>query len=263
MDAISKPPWLKIKLPQGEKFGSVKATLQMHGLVTVCEEAHCPNIAECWGSGTATFMVLGDTCTRGCRFCAVKKEAMGAPHFAQCIRTMKKVNPGVIVEVLIPDFRGDEECIRTIADAKPHVIGQNLETVKRLQAIARDRRANYEQTLGVLRAVKELDASIYTKSAVMLGLGESEEEVCEAMEDLRAVGCDIFYMGQYLRPSARHLEVKEYVSPEKFERLKRIGEEKGFLYVAAGPFVRSSYKAGEYFMQSLVERGKVGVEYAH
>ena len=281
------PEWLTIKPASTEKYADVKRSVSELGLHTVCVEAHCPNITECWGSGTATFMVLGDKCTRGCRFCAVQKSAMGikvderepaklavvikewgldyviitsvcrddlqdqgSGHFASCVTEIKKACPGTVVEVLIPDFRNEPECLKKIIDAKPEVIGHNIETVERLTPLVRDRRASYRQSLAVLKKIKELDATRYTKSAIMLGLGEAEEEVTTAMNDLRAAGVDFLAVGQYLRPSPYHAEVKEYVTPEKFDFYKRKGLEMGFAYVAAGPFVRSSYKAGEYFVTS-------------
>jgi len=289
-----KPEWLKIRLPSGEsvqKYAGVKETLKGLGLVTVCEEALCPNINECWGVGTATFMVMGDTCTRGCKFCNVKTAAIGrrldkeepsklaqaikewglkyvvitsvdrddlpdqgAGHFAECIREIKKQRPETIVEVLIPDFRGEASCLDKIIEAKPDVIAHNIETVKELQSAVRDRRANYEQSLFVLNYVKMRSQEIFTKSSIMLGLGESDEQLLEAMDDLREGGVDILTLGQYLRPSSWHLEVKEFVKPEKFGVLKEIGEKKGFAFVAAGPFVRSSYKAGEFFIENMIEK---------
>jgi lipoic acid synthetase len=291
-----KPDWLKVRLPTGEglhKYGGIRETLKGMGLVTVCEEALCPNINECWGSGTATFMVMGDTCTRGCKFCNVKTAAngqkldplepekiakavkewglkyivvtsvdrddladQGAGHFAECIREIKKQRPETIVEVLIPDFRGNEKCIDTIIEAKPDVIAHNIETVKELQSSVRDRRANYEQSLSVLRHVKKNAPEIFTKSSIMLGLGETDSQLFEAMDDLRKNNVDILTLGQYLRPSSWHLEVKEFVRPEKFAQLKEIGEQRGFAFVAAGPFVRSSYKAGEFFVQNIIEKRK-------
>jgi lipoyl synthase len=261
------------------------------GLHTVCEEAHCPNIAECWGGGTATFMLLGDMCTRGCRFCAVKSgnpsmlvdelepvkiaialqrmklsyvvltsvdrddlEDGGASHFAQTIIETRKLNPDMIIEVLTPDFQGDLDSIRKVAAARPDVFAHNIETVQRLQAKARDRRASYEQSLGVLRAIKELDPSIYTKSSIMLGIGESDKEVVEAMKDLRRIDVDILAIGQYLRPSSWHMKVEEYIHPQKFEEFRKIGESLGFRFVAAGPLVRTSYRAGEYFVEKLIRR---------
>ena len=293
-----KPEWLKVRLPSGEgigRYAGVKGTLKGMGLVTVCEEALCPNINECWGGGTATFMVMGDTCTRGCRFCNVKTAAkgkmldreepaklakaikewglkyvvitsvdrddiedQGAGHFAECIREIKKQRPETIVEVLIPDFRGDEKCIDKIIEARPDVIAHNIETVKGLQISVRDRRANYEQSLSVLSYVKKKNPEIFTKSSIMLGLGENDAQLFEAMDDLRKNDVDILTLGQYLRPSSWHLEVKEFVRPEKFAMLKEIGEKKGFAFVAAGPFVRSSYKAGEFFIENIIDKRKSG-----
>ena len=289
-----KPEWLKIHLPKGEaigKYAGVHSTLKGLGLVTVCEEALCPNINECWGGGTATFMVMGDTCTRGCRFCNVKTAAIGrkldeeepsklaqaikewglkyvvvtsvdrddlpdqgAGHFAECIREIKKQRPETIVEVLIPDFRGDAGCIDKIIGAKPDVIAHNIETVRELQGSVRDRRANYEQSLFVLKYVKKTAPAIFTKSSIMLGLGESDAQLNQAMDDLRANDVDILTLGQYLRPSSWHLEVKEFVKPEKFAQLKEVGGQKGFAFVAAGPFVRSSYRAGEFFIENIIEK---------
>ena len=283
-----KPQWLKIQLKREEKFDKIDETLKRHNLHTVCQEAHCPNISECWNSGTATFMVMGDTCTRGCRFCAVKtgrplaldkdeprnlalavKEwgldyivitsvdrddlpDQGANHFAACIREVRKENPNIMIEVLIPDFRGDEDCIRTIVEAKPDVFAHNIETVRRLQSV-RDIRANYQQSLFVLKKAKDLGIK-YTKSSIMLGLGETDEEIIEAMQDLRAIGVDIITFGQYLRPSQKHIQITEYVHPEKFEYYKKLAEEIGFLYCASGPFVRSSYRAGEFFIRSVLKK---------
>lgn len=285
-----KPEWLKIKPPK-ENFSHVKATLKQLGLVTVCEEAHCPNASECWSSGTATFMVLGSVCTRGCHFCsvgkgvegqaidvlepwkiasAVKKWGLeyvvitsvdrddlpdqGAGHFAKCIQAIRKHCEGTLVEVLIPDFRGNGECLKRIVDAKPDVIAHNVETVEELQHMARDMRAGYAQSLGVLENVKKMDSSIYTKSSIMLGMGEQDESVLKAMDDLRAIGCDFITFGQYLRPTERELPVFEYVTPDKFGFFKEKALEKGFLYCASGPFIRSSYKAGELFVKSLKEK---------
>ncbi|MDG6996572.1 MAG: lipoyl synthase [Nitrososphaerota archaeon] len=286
-----KPEWLKVRPPDGESYKRLKVLSGELGLHTVCEEAHCPNIAECWGGGTATFMLLGDTCTRGCRFCAVKsgtpnmvvdefeplkiaialKEMKlsyvvltsvdrddlsdgGAGHFAQTIVETKKQNPTMLIEVLTPDFKGDLEAVRKIVQAHPDVFAHNIETVERLQAKARDRRANYRQSLDVLKAIKEMDSSVYTKSSLMLGLGETDEEVVQSMKDLRAIDVDILAIGQYLRPSSWHLEVEEYVHPSKFERFREIGESMGFRFVASGPLVRTSYRAGEFFMENLIRK---------
>jgi lipoyl synthase len=282
-----------VRPPSGENYKRIKALSQELALHTVCEEAHCPNVAECWGGGTATFMLLGDICTRGCRFCAVKsgnpkqlvdefepmkiayalkKMALtyvvltsvdrddladgGAEHFAKTIIETRKECPEMLIEVLTPDFAGDLDAVRKVVRAKPDVFAHNIETVERLQAKARDLRANYSQSLAVLKSVKEMDGSIYTKSSIMLGVGEKDEEVIQAMEDLRSSDVDILSIGQYLRPSSWHLPVEEYVHPSKFEELKKIGESIGFKFVAAGPLVRTSYRAGELFIENLVSKSK-------
>ncbi|MEK6987409.1 MAG: lipoyl synthase [Candidatus Thermoplasmatota archaeon] len=287
-----KPEWLRVRPPAGENYAHLKSLLRDLGLHTVCEEAHCPNVWECWGGGTATIMLLGDVCTRGCRFCAVKsgnphgivdleeprKVATaiaelglsyvvltsvdrddltdgGASHFAATIRAIKARDPDVLVEALIPDFQGDREAVRTVVEARPDVLDHNVETVRRLQGVARDRRANYEQSLQVLRDAKAMRADLFTKSSIMLGLGETREEVLETMEDLRANEVDILTLGQYLRPSEWHLPVQEYVPPEAFDELREAGEALGFLYVVAGPLVRSSYRAGEFFLERVI-RGR-------
>jgi len=280
-----KPEWLKIRPPSGEKYLMIKGLKEGLELHTVCEEAHCPNIYECWGGGTATFMVMGDLCTRHCRFCAVKSgrpngyldplepvklayairrmnlryvvvtsvdrddlEDGGASHFAACIREIRRLNPSIYIEVLIPDFRDDVEALKRVVEARPHVVAHNIETVRRLTPAVRDPRAGYDQSLAVLENIKKLDGGIYTKSSIMLGLGETKEEVVSAMEDLRRVGVDFLTIGQYLQPSKGHIPVKEYVHPDVFEEYRLIGESLGFKYVASGPLVRSSYKAGEYFI---------------
>ena len=276
---LQKPEWLKIR-PPTEHFLDLKKILKENKLHTVCEESHCPNISECWSGGTATFMVLGDTCTRGCRFCHVKSgypktppdpnepahlaqavtqmkldyvvitsvdrddlADQGSSHFAACIKAIKQLSPSIHVEVLIPDFRGNKECIKTIVEAHPDVIAHNLETVKRLQGKVRDHRANYEQSLSVLKTVKELNPKIYTKSALMLGLGEGKEELLEAFTDLRAINTDILTLGQYLQPTPKHLPVAEFIHPDVFAKYKEAGLSKGFRYVGSGPLVRSSYHA--------------------
>ncbi|MBI3412965.1 MAG: lipoyl synthase [Candidatus Aenigmarchaeota archaeon] len=294
--SVDKPEWLKTKLQTMGSFAKVRETVKGLGLNTVCESAHCPNISECWSGGTATFMVMGDTCTRGCRFCEVShgkaKEVdifepvklaravkefnldyvvitsvdrddlpdQGSSHFAACIRAVKKMNPGILVEVLIPDFQGREDLIKNITDAKPDVIAHNIETVRRLQPFVRDRRANYGQSLEVLKIAKKLDPKMRTKSSIMLGLGETEQEVCEAMDDLRNAGADFFTIGQYLRPTKKQMAAEKYVHPEVFERLKLAGKQKGFLYVASGPFIRSSYRAGELFVKSVLQKESKAVE---
>ncbi len=282
-----KPEWLKIKLYSGEKFDKIKNALRKRNLYTVCEESHCPNIPECWANeGTATFLLMGDVCTRACKFCHIKtaypakpldaKEPVklaeaiaemgldytvltsvtrddlpdgGAAHFALCIKEIKKRHPNALVEVLTPDFKGNKDAIKTVVEAGPDVYAHNIETVRDLQRKVRDPRANMDQSLFVLKHVKELNPNIITKSSIMLGIGETEEQVISAMDELRSAGVQILTMGQYLRPSSWHLTVAEYVHPDKFNRLKGIAESKGFLFVAAGPFVRSSYRAGELFIK--------------
>ena len=290
-----KPEWLKIRPPAGENYGQIKTLLKAGGLHTVCQEAHCPNVAECWAAGTATFMVGGDTCTRACRFCAVKTarippaldgdepfqvaqsiaalklkyvvltsvdrddmEDGGAEHFAKTIREIKRLDSSIVVEALVPDFRGRVESIQTVVDSGLDVYAHNVETVKRLQYRVRDPRATYDQSLATLRAAKayaaETDRELFTKSSIMLGLGENETELTEAFEDLREDGVDVLTLGQYLRPSMQHLPVERYYSPEEFEALKAVAETKGFLYVASGPMVRSSYRAGEFFIHGVIEK---------
>ena len=288
-----KPPWLKVRLGTGEPFTRLKSVLRTQGLVTVCEEARCPNIGECWGGGTATFMLMGDTCTRGCRFCAVKTARRGQPldvdepakiattvaamgldyvvltsvdrddlpdqgagHFAATITAIKAADPGMLVEVLIPDFSGNSDCLALIATAKPEVIAHNLETVRRLSPRVRDAKAGYDQSLQVLSQIKQGYPEIYSKSALMLGLGETEAEVLAAMDDLRAVGCDILTIGQYLQPTKKHLDVVEFIHPDRFAAYEAAGLAKGFVFVASGPLVRSSYRAGELFIRNAIETGR-------
>lgn len=289
----SKPEWLTVLPAGGENYNRLKQLFGELNLHTVCEEAHCPNVHECWGGGTATLMLMGDVCSRACRFCMVtpgkpdgKLDELepenvafalsqmdltyvvltsvdrddlpdgGASHFAKTIRLVKERSPGMLVEVLIPDFQDDLEAIRVVAEARPDVIAHNIETTLSLTPRVRDPRANYWQSLSVLRNVKKLNRRIHTKSSIMLGLGEDEEEVRLAMKHLRDAGVDFLTVGQYLRPSMRHLPVEEYVTPETFEKYRRIGESMGFKYVASGPLVRSSYKAGEYFIKSVIEKEK-------
>ena len=289
---LEKPQWLKIKLETTDNFSNIKTTLKKHSLHTVCESAHCPNISECWNTGTATFMLMGDTCTRGCKFCAVKTgnpmkqldvdepkklaqalaeiklfdyvvltsvnrddlEDGGASHFAECIKKIKNAYPKIIVEVLIPDFKGYIEPLKKIVDAKPEVIAHNIETVERLQKNVRDVRANYQQSLLVLDNIKKLNPKIYTKSSIMLGLGETDEEVLQSMKDLRDINVDILTIGQYLKPTAWHIDISEFVEPQKFEYFKQKALELGFLFCASGPFVRSSYRAGELFVKNVVNK---------
>ncbi len=293
--ATRKPEWLKIRPPGGESYLQIKELLRERRLHTVCEEARCPNVAECWASGTATFMLGGDTCTRACRFCAVKTarkppaldpeepfliaesiatlglhyvvltsvdrddlEDGGAGHFSATIREIKRLDPKIIVEALVPDFRGDVEAIQTLVDSKLDVYAHNIETVARLQYRVRDPRANYEQSLITLRIAKNYARlaghPLYTKSAIMLGLGEREEELEQAFADLRVHEVDILTLGQYLRPSLQHLPVEKYVSPDEFKVLEKQAQANGFLYVASGPMVRSSYRAGEFFVQGMIQK---------
>ncbi|WP_049917851.1 lipoyl synthase [Haloferax denitrificans] len=290
-----KPDWLKMRPPSGRRFTDIKSTLRDRNLNTVCEEANCPNLGECWsgrdGPGTATFMLMGDRCSRGCNFCDVTTGGMepldpdepanvadavteigldyvvltsvdrddlpdqGAAHFAETIREIKRRDPEVLVEVLIPDFQGDPEHVRKIIDAGPDVIAHNIETVERLQWPIRDRRAGYEQSLSVLRQVTD-ESDIHTKTSVMLGLGEHAHEVYQTLSDLREADVDIVTFGQYLQPSRSHLDVFEYVHPDAFETWRRVAEDElGFLYCASGPMVRSSYKAGELFVDALLREG--------
>jgi len=283
-----KPSWLRVDLPGGQRYQRVRKTLQGLRLHTVCAEAQCPNVGECWGGGTATVMLMGDVCTRGCRFCDVKTAARppaldpdeprhlaeavaqlglnyivvtsvdrddlpdgGAGHFAKAIRRLKEI-PGLLVEVLTPDFRGDAEAVHTVGLAAPDVFANNVETVRRLTPVVRDARAGYHQTLGVLARMRQEFPRVVTKSSIMLGLGETEAEVLETMRDLRAHGVDILTLGQYLRPSAWHLPVKEWIPPERFAAYRAQGLALGFRYVASGPLVRSSYRAAELFLRGEI-----------
>lgn len=294
-----KPDWIKIRPPAGESYLKIKDMLSELKLATVCQEARCPNIAECWGGGTATFMLMGDVCTRGCRFCAVKtgnpKGAIdkdepekvgwsisqlaldyivitsvtrddlpdhGADHFARTIETIKKHNKHLIVEILTPNFKGNPEWIKRVVDSKPDVYAYNIETVERLTPKVRDPRASYKETLDILEIVKKIDPKMYTKSSIMLGLGETDEEIMQTLKDLRSVKCDVVTFGQYLQPTKTKLKVVEYVTPEKFQEWQKVAEDMGFLYVASGPLVRSSYRAGEFFMKGVIKKenhGNVGI----
>lgn len=286
-----KPSWLKVRAPAGENYTRIKEMMGDLKLATVCQEARCPNIGECWSGGTATIMIMGEVCTRGCRFCNVKtgnpkgkldpfepeKVAysvsqmsleyvvittvdrddlpdQGAEHFSRTVTTLKKLAPNLIVEILAGDFRGDQNLVSQLTDAKPDVYAHNVETVERLTPKVRDPRAGYRQSLRVLEMVKERDATRYTKSSIMLGLGETDEEILQTLKDLREVGCDVVTFGQYLQPTPRHLKVVDYVTPEKFQEWQKVAEGMGYLYVASGPLVRSSYRAGEFFMKGIIEK---------
>jgi len=288
-----KPEWLKIRPPSGDNYVQLKSMLRELNLYTVCEEARCPNVAECWKGGTATFMLMGDTCTRGCRFCAVKTgnpkgwldeqepakvgyaigklglhyvvitsvdrddlPDHGSGHFAQTIQHVRRNDPNLIIEILTPDFLGNDEWIGKIVDSQPDVFAHNIETVERLTPRVRDPRAKYNQSLHVLDFIKKRNPKIYTKSSIMLGLGEEVAEIEQTLRDLRAVGCDVVTFGQYLQPTKRHLPVKQFITPEEFARWQKFSEDMGFLYVASGPLVRSSYKAGEFFMRGVIEKNR-------
>lgn len=278
-----KPSYLKMKLPKGGNYTKIRNELREKKLHTVCEEAKCPNLGECWEDKTATMMILGDTCTRACKFCHIKTgnpkglldleeprkasemvsimglkylvvtsvdrddlEDFGSGHFANVVSKIGTEHPEVKVEVLIPDFNGDTKHMDTLAESNPFVIAQNVETVKRLTHQVRDRRAGYEQTINALKYYKDNYPEIATKTSIMVGLGETKEELVETMTDLRAVGVQIITFGQYLRPTLAHLEVQRYYEVEEFDHLKKIAYDLGFEFVASGPLVRSSYKAGEY-----------------
>jgi lipoyl synthase len=287
MELIRKPVWLRVRAPAGENYTKVKQSLRSLNLHTVCEEARCPNISECWGIGTATIMIMGDICSRGCRFCAINSgkpvlldasepervakaikewglryvvitsvcrddlEDGEAEHIAKTIKAIKLSCPTIIVESLIPDFKGDDGSIKKIVKSKPEVISHNIETVPRLTPKVRDARASYEQSLLVLKKIKDINSLIYTKSSIMLGLGESEEEVIQTIKDLRSVGVSILTIGQYLQPTPKHLPLIEFIAPEKFNWFREIAERMGFVYVASGPLVRSSYRAGEFFLEKI------------
>jgi lipoic acid synthetase len=291
-----KPPWLKVKAPAGKRYNAIRKRLRNLNLFTVCEEAHCPNIGECWGGGTATIMLMGEICTRGCRFCAVttgKPPALdptepehaaqtvvamgvdyivltsvnrddladgGAEHFAETVSALKRLERKIMVEVLIPDFQGSTDAVDTLIASGPEVIAHNVETIRRLSRGVRDARANFDQSLKILGHIHTagkgkgpLGVDVLAKTSIMCGLGETEPEIVEAMQDLRRVGVDVVTFGQYLRPSAKHLPVVEYVTPEQFDRYAEIARDLGFLYVASGPLVRSSYRAGEYYLKAHID----------
>lgn len=289
MQVEAKPQWLTVSPPAGENHAKLKQLFADLNLHTVCQEAHCPNVHECWGGGTATLMLMGDVCSRACRFCmvtpgkpggaldtsepenvafalsqmgltyvvitSVDRDDLpdgGASHFARTIRLIKERSPDLLVEVLIPDFQGDIDALEAVVEARPDVIAHNIETTLYLTPVARDPRAGYWQSLSVLRNIKKLSRNSYTKSSIMVGLGETEDEVFQAMTHLRLAGVDFLTVGQYLRPSPRHLPIAEFVKPEQFRRYERLGQGLGFGYVASGPLVRSSYRAGEFFIRSVI-----------
>ena len=287
-----KPPWLRVKAPLGAGFRAVHAIVHEHRLATVCEEAKCPNIGECWNAGTATIMLMGAVCTRACRFCAVDTgnprgwldpdeprnaartvELMklkyvvltsvnrddlpdgGAAHYAACVRAIRERNPDTAVEALTPDFAGELASVEAVVGSGIAVFAQNLETVRRLTHPVRDPRAGYDQTLRVLEHSKRHAPHVLTKSSLMLGLGERDEELLEAMDDLRAARVDLLTLGQYLRPTAHHLPVERFVAPAEFDRYRAAALERGFLECVAGPLVRSSYRA-----EQALERNNAGLD---
>ncbi|MGB9772233.1 MAG: lipoyl synthase [Candidatus Kapaibacteriota bacterium] len=271
-----RPEWLKVRAPGGETFSNLRRMMRAKTLHTVCEEAHCPNIGECWGRGTATFLILGDTCTRSCGFCAIKTgrpnpvdpeeplkvaiavQQMGISHvvitsvnrdelpdqgstiWAKTILEVRRLNPNVSIEVLIPDFKGDTDCLQRVLDAKPNILNHNVETVPHLYRLVRPQ-AKYERSLKVLQFAKE--KGFVTKTGIMVGIGETFDEVVEVMKDLREIGVDIFTVGQYLQPTPKHLPVDRFVTPEEFKQYRLIGIQLGFRHVESGPLVRSSYHA--------------------
>ncbi|XP_019408484.1 PREDICTED: lipoyl synthase, mitochondrial [Crocodylus porosus] len=297
-ERLRLPPWLKTEIPMGKNYNKLKSTLRSLNLHTVCEEARCPNIGECWGGGeyataTATIMLMGDTCTRGCRFCSVKtakspppldpnepyntakaiaewgldyvvltsvdRDDMpdgGAEHFAKTVSHLKERNSGILVECLTPDFRGDLKAVEKVALSGLDVYAHNVETVPELQRKVRDPRANFEQSLCVLKHAKKVQPDVISKTSIMLGLGETDEQIHSTMKLLREADVDCLTLGQYMQPTKRHLKVEEYVTPEKFKYWEKVGNELGFHYTASGPLVRSSYKAGEFFLKNLRKKRK-------
>lgn len=283
------PEWLTIRLPRPDTIKEVEGMMRAKNLHTVCESARCPNLPECWSKKTATFMILGDTCTRSCGFCAIKvgrgmdvdafepanvakvtkdlglKHVVvtsvarddlkdeGAEQFAQTIRALHHQNPNTIVEVLTPDFKAKRDLIQIVCEAHPEIYNHNVETVERLSTIVRPQ-AKYKRSLEVLRLVKEIDPTIYTKSGIMLGLGETKDEILKTLRDLREAGCDAVTIGQYLRPTMKHLPVVEYIHPTQFEEYEKIGDDMGFAFVASGPFIRSSYNAIEFSKKVMSEK---------
>lgn len=294
------PKWLKVPIPKGKSFHNLKKDVRELKLSTVCEEAKCPNIGECWGGkkseATATIMLMGDTCTRGCRFCSVKTnrkpappdpnepentaEAIsrwglgyvvlttvdrddladgGASHLSATVQKIKQKAPQILVEVLSGDFRGDLLGARTLAASGLDVYAHNIETVEDLTPHIRDRRATYRQSLSILQAAKQTKPSLVTKTSMMLGFGETDEQVMQTLKDLREIECDVVTFGQYMRPTKRHMKVVEYIKPEKFDYWRDKALEMGFLYVASGPLVRSSYKAGEAFIENVIRKRRHNV----
>ena len=289
---LKKPSWLRAKIPGGGKYNAVRDNVHQHRLATVCEESKCPNIGECWTAGTATIMVMGSVCTRACRFCSVDTgnpqgwldpeepantarsvdlmdlkyvvitsvdrddlDDGGAAHYAACVEAIKCLRPQTAVEALTPDFDGREALVELVVDSGLEVFAQNVETVRRLTHPVRDPRAGYDQTIRVLAHAKRHRADVLTKTSLMLGLGETEAEIVQTMDDLRAANVDILTMGQYLRPTKNHLAIERYVTPEQFNQYRQWGLERGFLEVVSGPLVRSSYRA-----ERVLELNNVGLQ---
>ncbi|KAF2359708.1 Lipoyl synthase [Trinorchestia longiramus] len=290
------PPWLKREIPVGKSYHKLKDDLRGLKLSTVCEEARCPNIGECWGDNkhgvaTATIMLMGSQCTRGCRFCSVKTSSApppldplepcntaaaitkwglsyvvltsvdrddledgGAAHIAATVVELKKSKPEILVECLVPDFSGRQDCVHRIVDSGLDVFAHNIECVEDLTWLVRDPRARYRQSLAVLEEAKKHKPELVTKTSIMLGFGERDDEVLQTMKDLRSVGVDCLTLGQYMQPTKMHLKVKEYVTPDKFLHWKEVGDDLGFAYTASGPLVRSSYRAGEFFIENLLRK---------
>jgi len=286
-----KPPWLRVKLPHGANFSTVREAVRDNRLSTVCEESMCPNLGECWSNGTATIMVMGSVCTRACRFCAVDTgnprgwldadepqntaQAVklmdlsyivitsvdrddladgGAAHYAACVRAIKELNPQTAVEALTPDFNGVMSDVERVVESGLDVFAQNIETVRRLTHPVRDPRASYETTLEILAHAKKFRPEVLTKTSLMLGLGEEEHEIMQTMDDLREARVDILTMGQYLQPTPNHLVIERYVTPDEFNAFRQAGLDKGFLEVVAGPLVRSSYRA-----EQVLQKNNVGI----
>ena len=291
----SPPDWVKYKGHTFNRtFSVIRSTVNRSSIATVCEEARCPNRTECWSTGTATFMLMGDTCTRACRFCAIKTSVRPAPldkeepnnllkalqewkelsyivltsvdrddlddggsaHLAECVKIIKNEIAQMHVEILIPDFKANRSSLENIVDAKPDVIAHNIETVRRLTPKVRDRRADYDQSLEVLRIIKRLNPSILTKSSIMIGLSEKKDEVVKTLQDLRDAGVDFITIGQYMRPSLKQLAVREYLALEAFQEYKEIAEKMGFVYVVSEPLSRSSYMAGELYINNYLNNIK-------
>ena len=285
-----KPDWLRVKIPSGNNVAHVGGIKQEKNLFTVCEEAKCPNKHECWNGGTATFMLMGEICTRGCRFCSVTSgkpnpldvnepenvanavknlklkyvvltsvdrddlEDGGSNHFAKCITKIREINPETLIEVLIPDYLDGN--LKNIIDSAPDVIAHNVETVERLTPKVRDPRASYRKSLEVLRSVKMFKSIMFTKSSIMVGVGENWEDIRQTLEDLSRIEVDFLTVGQYLRPSRKHMIVDKYIHPDVFKEIKLLAMDYNFKYVASGPLVRSSYKAGEFFIENIINQSK-------